>query len=275
VADFLGRLASAAAERASEARPREADLVRRAAEAPAPRRLALDGRGFDLLAEFKRRSPATGPFEPLAGLVLPGERARAYARGGAAAISVLTEPREFGGSLDDVSAASAQASLPVLRKDFLVDPLQVVEARAAGASGVLVILRIVDDARLGELLDAAALHGLFVLLEAFDARDLERAARAAADVVRRGAQALVGVNARDLTTLRIDPARFAALAPRLPAGVPAVAESGLTRPDDARALAGAGYRAVLVGGALMRASDPEAFIAETLRAGRDEVAAGA
>lgn len=150
-----------------------------------------------------------------------------------------------------------------MRKDFLVDTWQVLEARAAGAGGVLVILAMLDDAAVRELLAAAREQGLFVLLEAFDEADLERAARLATDGPE--APLLVGVNTRDLKTLQVDPLRLAALAPRLPVGLPAVAESGIRTPDDAAAAARLGYRLALVGTALMRSAAP----AKLARAMRD------
>jgi indole-3-glycerol phosphate synthase len=154
-----------------------------------------------------------------------------------------------------------------MRKDFLVDPYQVFEARAAGAGGVLVILRMLPQEDTRALIDCAGALGLFVLLEAFDARDIELMHELVA--ARRGASALLaGVNCRDLATLEVVPERLLELAPLLPAGVPRVAESGVGTPQDARAVAAAGYSLALVGSALMRGDDPQGLAAALLGAGR-------
>src|SRR5262249_17108367 len=181
------------------------ELERRALAAPAPPPLCLAPQGFDLLAEVKFVSPAAGALAPSASAADAVQRARLYARGGAAALSVLTQPSPFAGDGAHLSAVARALPLPVLRKDFLVDPLQVHEARLAGASGVLLVLRMLDDSVLEGMLAAARAGGLFVLLEAFDADDLERAHA----VVERaaGVQLLVGVNARDLRTLAAVPGR--------------------------------------------------------------------
>src|SRR5580692_3765757 len=206
-------------------------LERRARQATRAAPLRLSAAGFDVIAELKLRSPAAGP------LGAEGQdwlgRVAAYARGGAAAVSVLTEPSRFDGTLEHLRQAAAVLAplgVPAMRKDFLVDPYQVLEARAAGAGGVLVILRMLPRGRIEELLDVAAEHGLFVLLEAFDEADLElardlKASRTQAHVPKpAGHPLLIGVNSRDLQTLKVRPERFAALAPRLPAGLLAVAE---------------------------------------------------
>jgi indole-3-glycerol phosphate synthase len=198
-------------------------------------------------------------------------RVASYARAGAAAVSVLTEPTRFDGSLEHLEEAArilGPAGVPAMRKDFLVDPYQVLEARAAGAGGVLVIIRMLERARAEELLAAAAEHGLFVLLEAFDAADLELARQLLEG--RRVAEhgVLVGINCRDLATLRVDPRRFAELAPVLPAGAAAVAESGVSTAADALAMRRLGYRVALIGTALMTRDDPAALLAEILTAAR-------
>lgn len=264
--DFLGGMAAASARRAAAARAREpeAALRRRALEtAPPP---ALELAGFDVIAEIKRVSPARGVLTGH-GPQRVGERAAAYARAGAAAVSVLTEPTRFGGALAHLAAAgralaACEHRVPAMRKDFLVDPYQVLEARAAGAGGVLVIATMLDPARCGELVDAARECGLFVLLEAFGADDLAAASRFA------GRGVLLGLNARDLRTLEIDPGRHAALARAFPAGSIRVAESGLSGPDDVARVAAAGYRLALVGEALMRSDDPALALSALLRAGR-------
>jgi indole-3-glycerol phosphate synthase len=265
---FLAQMADASAGRVRQARAAgsEAMLLTACRDMPPP--APLRPGDFDLIAEVKRHSPAEGALG--ADTDVAG-RAVSYAAAGAAAVSVLTEPARFGGGLEDLATAAGAlrgAGIPAMRKDFLVDPWQVLEARAAGAGGVLLIVAMLDDGVLREMLAAAREHALFVLLEAFDEADLERAAPLA-----RGAQdapVLVGVNSRDLRTLAVDPERLARLAPELPAGVPAVAESGLHTADDAAAVAALGYRLALVGTALMRAEDPGALAGAMLAAGREQ-----
>lgn len=229
--------------------------------------------GFDLIAEIKNRSPAEGELT----IAAVDRRARAslYVEGGAAAISVLTEPERFDGALShlhEVVEAVAASETPVMRKDFLVDPLQVLEAKAAGASGVLLIAAILDDAALKNILDCAFDHDLFVLLESFDALDLERSGRILQQTrYREQAEKqkfLVGVNTRNLRTLAVDPLRLAGFAPMLPSGVSCVAESGQRTAADAIAVSKLGYDVALVGTALMRAEDPATLIREMLAAGR-------
>ena len=270
---FLAQMAAQSRVRARAARSArgEASLLAGCRDTAPPPRLALGA--FDLIAEIKRNSPAEGALGVETDVVA---RAGSYAEAGAAAVSVLTEPEHFGGSLQDMESAAAAlraARVPVMRKDFLVDPLQVLEARAGGAGGLLLIVAMLGDAALAEMLAAAREQGLFVLLEAFDEADLERAANCL-EACGDGPPLLVGVNTRDLRTLAVDPARLARLAPRLPAGVPAVAESGLHVPADAAAAATLGYRVALVGTALMRAPDPAAGVAEMLAAGREAVTGG-
>ncbi len=155
-----------------------------------------------------------------------------------------------------------------MRKDFLVDPYQVLEARAAGAGGVLVILRMLPRERAAELLDTAIEHGMFVLLEAFDAADLATAGELIASRSSSAQTILIGVNSRDLQTLQVVPERFAALAPRLPDGWPAVAESGVASADDARRMRKLGYRLALIGSALMSCDDPARLLGEIFDATR-------
>jgi indole-3-glycerol phosphate synthase len=268
--DFLAAMASASRERASRARASTPydELRARAADLPPPPALALDASGFDLIAEVKLRSPANGALGSVKDRL--DERALLYARAGAAAVSVLTEPTRFDGALahlQTVAKALVPLRVPAMRKDFLVDPYQVLEARVAGAGGVLVIVRMLPRAELDALLAAAHELGLFVLLEAFDAHDLG----IAQEIVARDAgrtQLLVGVNCRDLTTLKIVPRRLFELAALLPAGVPRVAESGVTLPEQARHLAEAGYDLALVGSAVMTADEPGAVVATMLAAAR-------
>ena len=177
-------------------------------------------------------------------------RVQAYAQGGAATVSVLTEPTRFDGALSHLEQAAAALAgrIPVMRKDFLVDRYQVYEARAAGAGGVLLIVRMLDDKALAILLESCIEMRLFALLEAFDEADLSRAC-ALVERYRRDATLLVGVNSRDLETLRVSTERLATLAPRLPTGVPRVAESGIESGADAAQCVRAGYDLALVGGA--------------------------
>ncbi len=268
---FLDEMARRSRERAADAARREpaGALEQRArAVAPAPP-LRLSPAGFDVIAEIKLRSPAAGRLGSASDDWLG--RAASYARAGAAAVSVLTEPSRFDGALDHLRCAAAilaPLGVPAMRKDFLVDPYQVAEARAEGAGGVLLILRMLSRAQISELLDAAARLGLFVLLEAFDAGDLALAGELAAQFAAAGGTPLVGLNSRDLQTLEVVPQRFAELAARMPQGRPAVAESGVATPEEAAALAKQGYRLALVGSALMAHEDPAGLIAAILRAAR-------
>ena len=276
MSDFLSRMARGSEARVAAARSLESEaaLLARAFTGLRPYPLELGARGFDLIAEVKRKAPSAGTLATAGDAGPAGAAARAvtYARAGAAAVSVLTEPDSFGGSLEDLAAVSAAVHVPVLRKDFLVDPYQVLEARAAGASGVLVIVRMLEDARLGEMLDAAARCGLFVLLEAFDAQDLARAGLALRATQTEPVRVVIGVNTRDLSTLATDRSRLERLRDQLPAGSTAVAESGLETAEDAREVARLGYRLALVGSALMRAPDPAALVEQLLVAGREEAA---
>ena len=274
---FLDDMARVSAQRVAEALRHEsfADLQRRARAAPVSPPLRLSAAGFDVIAELKLRSPAAG--------VLGKEsedwlgRVARYARAGAAAVSVLTEPTRFDGSLEHLRQAAAvlrPLSVPAMRKDFLVDPYQVLEARAAGAGGVLVIIRMLSRSRVIELLDAATEIGLFVLLEAFDEQDLQAARELLKACAGRGpragqeGQVLIGINCRDLQTLKVVPDRFAALAPLLLPGRPAVAESGVASAADARAMQRLGYGLALIGTALMAGDDPSQLLGEIFQATR-------
>ncbi len=257
--------------RVAEARERVPDAALRAAvlATPAPPPLQLDQHGFDVIAELKLRSPSLGDLS--AATVDPVRRLEAYAEGGAAVCSILTEPTRFDGDLEHLRLAAETLQpfgVPAMRKDFLVDPYQVIEARAYGASGVLLIVRMVPRDRLVAMLDCAAELGLFVLLEAFDAEDLAIAESIAREREGRGEQVLMGLNCRDLETLEIDPRRFAELRGRLPLDWPAVAESGVVTPDDAARVARLGYRMALVGTSLMRRPDPARAVRELVEAGR-------
>lgn len=205
-----------------------------------------------VIAEVKRASPSAGPI----GERDPGEQARAYEAGGAAAISVLTEPLHFGGGLADLRAARLAASLPVLRKDFLIHPSQVLESRAVGADAVLVIAAALPDAELEAMLAAAGDLGLDALVEVHADEDLERVLATDAD--------LIGVNARDLETLEVDGERALRLLRRVPPDRVAVLESGIASREQVERAVEAGARAVLVGEHLMRAEDPAAALRELL-----------
>ncbi len=270
--DFLSQMARSSASRAAKAKRAESetDLRNRAANRPPPPPLQLHASCFDLFAEVKRVAPSAGVLADSDDPEVVIKQADSYVRGGAAALSVLTEPEMFCGSLDDLAVAARAVPVPVMRKDFLVDPYQVFEARAAGAAGVLLILRLLDDARLGEMIDAASEAGLFVLLEAFDAGDLGRAGDRVPIFNKHDIQTLVGLNARDLTSLEVDNQRLADLAGAFPKGVPRVAESGLATPEDAGRMAALGYQVALVGSALMRADDPSKLTAAMIDAGRTE-----
>jgi indole-3-glycerol phosphate synthase len=213
--------------------------------------------GSSVIAEVKRRSPSKGE---LAEIPDPAALAAEYAAGGAAAISVLTEGRRFGGSLDDLRAVREAVDVPVLRKDFIVTPYQLVETRAAGADLALLIVAALDDEELTRLYDEACELGLTVLVEVHDEEEAGRA-------VDLGAE-LIGVNARNLRTLEVDVDTFGRLAPHLPADRVLVAESGITGPADVERLVAAGARVVLVGEALVKNGSPREAVAELKGIGR-------
>jgi indole-3-glycerol phosphate synthase len=248
---FLARAVADArsdAERRAERLP--LDVLRAAAaELPPARGLrAAVRRGPDgprVIAEVKRRSPSKGDIRSD---LDPAALAAAYAAGGASAVSVLTEPRHFAGSPDDLLAVRSAVGLPVLRKDFVTTAYQVWEARAWGADAVLLIVAALDPPALGDLLGETSAAGLDALVEVHTVAEAEVAAAAGAS--------LVGVNARDLTTLEVDPNRFAEVRQRLPAGTVLVAESGISDRAGVQAAADAGADAVLVGEALVRSDDP-------------------
>lgn len=236
------------------ARP-EAEVRARALATPRPRSLhdALSARGGPtrIIAEVKRASPSAGAISTELDAVA---QARRYADAGAAAISVLTDGPGFGGSLDDLVAVRAAVSVPLLRKDFVVDAYQLAEARAAGADAALLIVAALGHDRLARLLDACAALALSPLVEVHDEPELEIALRAGAR--------LVGVNNRNLHTFAVDLATSERLLPLLPDGVKGVAESGVRTAADARRLRAAGAANLLVGEALVRAEDPGALLRE-------------
>ena len=268
--DFLAGMAASSRARSAAARERlpERELRARIADLPAAPPLKLSA--FDLIAEVKLRSPAVGLLKAAAEEDV-GARVSSYARAGAAAVSILTEPSRFDGSLEDL-AKGAQAlrplAVPAMRKDFLVDGYQVLEGRQAGASGVLAILRMLPRAELESLIDTALELDMFVLLEAFDEPDIELANALVESRRERRELLLVGVNSRDLVTLKVVPGRLDALGPALPRGVKRVAESGVTTAEDAARAARHGYDLALVGSALMSARDPAALAGDMLAAAR-------
>ncbi len=213
------------------------------------------GKPLRAIAEIKRASPSAGAIRPDAD---PAAVAREYARAGAAAISVLTDVHFFDGRLAFLEQVRAAVGLPALRKDFLVDPYQLFEARAAGADAVLLIVAALEDAALEAMIAGAGRLGMDALVEAHGEAEVERAVAAGATVV--------GVNHRDLATFTIDMSLTARIRPRVPDSVILVAESGIRGPDDVRALAEAGADAILVGETLMRAESPGAALAELLEA---------
>jgi indole-3-glycerol phosphate synthase len=249
---YLPRLLDASRARVRDLRAagRE-DLESAAAEAEPPRafRSSLTDEGIAVIAEIKRATPSRGA---LARGLDAGDIARAYAAGGAAAISVLTESADFDGSLDDLGAAR-KAGLPILRKDFILDEIQILESRAAGADAVLLIVRLPGD-DLRQLIDSCGALGMDALVEVFDEADLARAQAAGAE--------LIGVNHRDLESFEVDPNGTAKLAPLLEEGTTLVAMSGVSTRADVEALEQLGADAVLVGETLVRAPDPASKLRE-------------
>jgi indole-3-glycerol phosphate synthase len=246
---YLNELLASTRARIAEARSKVSDdvLEQRIAAVEAPRgfRRALEGTETAIIAEIKRASPSKGV---LAADLDAAATARAYVAGGAAALSVLTEPSRFLGSLDDLRAA-ATAGVPVLRKDFILDPFQIHETRAEGADAILLIVRALGS-ELDTLLGATRSLRMDALVEVYNEPDLERALAAGAD--------LIGVNHRDLETFEVDPERTAKLAALVPEGVLLVGLSGVSTRADVEALREAGAHAVLVGESLVTAPDPSA-----------------
>ncbi len=232
--------------RVAALRARAGELERHAEGAAPPRLLLSRADTVGVIAEVKRRSPSQGvirqDLDPVA-------HARAYARGGAVAISVLTDEEHFGGSVDDLDRVAHAVPVPVLRKDFIIDQLQLLEALAAGASAVLLIARILTPIQLASLRQAAGALSLGTLVEVHEERELERALAVLPTAL--------GVNARDLDTLRVDPAMAERLIARVPAPVITVAESGIATRGDIERLAAAGADFALVGTSVARQDDPE------------------
>lgn len=233
--------------------------IRAAAEASPPARdamAALRAPGIAVIAEVKRASPSRGQLAPIAD---PAELARAYQAGGARAISVLTEERRFNGSLADLDAVRAAVTIPVLRKDFIIRPYQIHEARAHGADMLLLIVAALDQPALVSMLDRTESLGMTALVEVHTEEEADRALQAGAKVI--------GVNARDLKTLSVDRDCFGRIAPGLPSNIIRIAESGVRGPADLLAYAGAGADAVLVGEGLVTSGDPRTAVADLVTAG--------
>lgn len=247
-ADLVERQAQVPIERLKE-------LVRQRPSAvdPLPE---LRADGVSVIAEVKRSSPSRGELAPIAD---PAELAAAYESGGASVVSVLTEPRRFGGSLEDLRAVRGRVDIPVLRKDFVVTSYQLWESRAAGADLVLLIVAALEQNALVSLVERALSIGLTPLVECHTEEEIDRAVAAEAT--------LVGVNARDLRTLDVRRDTFARLAPRIPDGVVTVAESGVRDPHDVIEYAQAGASAVLVGESLVTGKDPRSAVADLVAAG--------
>ncbi|MEW2548748.1 indole-3-glycerol phosphate synthase TrpC [Streptomyces sp. NPDC047002] len=234
------------------------ELKQRAARVPDAKDgvAALRGEGVRVICEVKRSSPSKGA---LAAIADPAALAAEYEEGGAAVISVLTEQRRFGGSLADLESVRARVDVPVLRKDFVVTSYQLWEARAYGADLVLLIVAALEQPALVSLVERAESIGLTPLVEVHDEEEAERALDAGARIV--------GVNARNLKTLKVDRSTFERVAPELPAGVVTVAESGVRGPHDLIAYANAGADAVLVGESLVTGRDPRSAVADLVAAG--------
>ena len=249
----LGRLSTAASARAEELERRSEELKALGRDVPpaAGFAAALMRADVAVIAEVKRRSPSKGVINPS---IDASAQASAYERGGASALSILTEPTEFGGSLQDLRDARAAASLPTLKKDFHVHPIQMLEARAAGASAVLLIARALPSDRLRAMAERASELSLEVLIEVRTEAELEEAVAFP--------DAVIGVNSRDLETLVIDPSVTARLVAMIPADRLAIAESGVSTRADVERVAGAGADAVLVGSSISASPDPAAAVAE-------------
>lgn len=273
---LLTEMTQSSLTRLEQARARESEqaLWTRVCSAPAAPRLKLCPEGFDIIAECKLHSPSAGDLS--ANTTDIDRRVQAYAHGGACAVSVLTEPTRFGGSLGHLEQAArvlAPLNVPVMRKDFLVDPYQVMEARAAGAGGVLVIVRMLDRSRITALLDCAAMLKMFVLLEAFDVTDLQVAQEVLTARKAHDEQMLVGVNCRDLDKLTVELSRLGELASYLPPDFASVAESGVGSLEDVKTVVDLGYEVALVGTTLMNSSDPGKLLGDMLAAGRERAMA--
>ncbi len=250
---ILDDIIAAADLRAADAASSRDALERRAASAPVPRSLAtaLRGQGLSVIAEIKRRSPSAGAIDPA---LDPAALARRYELGGASAISVLTEPDFFGGSLADLESVRGAVDVPVLRKDFTRNAAQIWEARASGADAVLLIVATLSEATLADLIAEASDVGVDAIVEAHTIPEVLRATGAGATII--------GVNNRDLTTFTTDLSVAERSADVMPSDVVRIAESGVSSREGAARMRAAGYDAILVGEALVRHRDPVRFVAE-------------
>ncbi len=251
----------------ARARTPVTQLLEIALNADQPRRPKFDSKGFDIIAEVKLNSPAEGE---LASSNVDRHKAisaqiSSYNAGRALAISVLTEPTRFKGHLSDLRIVKGTTDLPVMRKDFLVDPYQIIEARAHHADGVLLIVKILSDDQLTDMIQTAKEHELFLLAECFDTQDINRIEKITHLL---GTDGMVGINSRNLSTLEVEIERFAELVGSLPKGPKKVAESGLSTTDQIESVAALGFDAALIGSSLMRADDPSETLASFLTAAR-------
>jgi indole-3-glycerol phosphate synthase len=271
--DFLAKIIERRTERLAEARRsrpiedvrREAEAVRADAKPHAFRAAIADAGRVNIIAEFKRASPSKGEIR---GAASPAETATAYERGGAAAISVLTEEDNFRGSLRDLAEVKRSTRLPVLRKDFILEEYQVFESAAARADALLLIVAALDDSTLARLLHLTESElGMDALVEVHTADEMRRAREAGAGVV--------GVNNRDLRTFEVTLETSIELAKTAPAGALLVSESGIRDAADIERLRGSGYNAFLVGETLMRAGRPDEELRMLTRAGGSKLATGA
>jgi indole-3-glycerol phosphate synthase len=226
------------------------------APSPVDAMAALRGQDVAVIAEVKRASPSKGA---MAAIADPAALAVDYEAGGARVISVLTEPRRFAGSLEDLAAVREAVQVPLLRKDFVISSYQLWEARAHGADMALLIVAALEQPALVSLVERAVSIGLVPLVEVHDDEELDRAVLAGAKII--------GVNARNLATLEVDRGVFARLAPRIPEGIIKIAESGVRGPHDLLAYAAAGANAVLVGESLVTGKDPRSAVADLVTAG--------
>ncbi len=247
-ADLAARQRSVPLERLKE--------VARGTASPRDALAALSGEDVAVIAEVKRASPSKGA---LAAIADPATLAMDYEAGGARVISVLTEPRRFGGSLEDLAAVREAVNVPLLRKDFVISSYQLWEARSRGADMVLLIVAALEQNALVSLVERAVSIGMVPLVEVHTEEELDRALESGARII--------GINARNLATLKVDRGVFSRLAPRIPDGVIKVAESGVRGPHDLLAYAAAGADAVLVGESLVTGKDPRSAVADLVTAG--------
>ncbi|MCF6229144.1 MAG: indole-3-glycerol-phosphate synthase [Planctomycetes bacterium] len=258
MSDFLEQMAASSLKRAQQMEgviPANM-LMTMLSNVSEPKPLLNRSGRIGVIAEYKRHSPSAGELAD----VEVDDQVIAYSNAGASVISVLTEPERFHGNLDDLRLASASTSIPIMRKDFLVTPYQIIEARFSEASGVLLIAAILPGDRLKEMIELAQSLNMFALVEAFDEPDIEHSLNSGAE--------LVGVNCRNLRTLEVDSSRFEKLASLLK-GVTSVAESGITNATELTEVESLGYDYALIGSALMKHTDPQAVLQAMMQRGVD------